>query len=61
MSSRDFIYSFIKVYLKPIFSQMWQYITVIPTLRRQRQEYCEFEASLGYIVTPLTQKNKTKQ
>jgi hypothetical protein len=28
--------------------QMWQCMSIIPVLRRLRQENCEFETSLGY-------------
>jgi hypothetical protein len=36
--------------------------TVIPTLERLRQEVCEFEASLDYIVRPhLTKENLLNQ
>jgi hypothetical protein len=30
---------------------IWWYMLIIPTLRRLRQEDCEFKASLGYLVS----------
>jgi hypothetical protein len=36
-------------------SQLWEYLSVFPTLPRQRQvELCEFEACLVYIVSSRT-------
>jgi hypothetical protein len=32
-----------------------------PALAKQRQDNCEFEVSLSYIVIPLSRQNKTKQ
>jgi hypothetical protein len=37
------------------------HISVVPELRRLRQEDCQFQASLGFMVRSLTQKNKTKK
>jgi hypothetical protein len=42
---------------------MWWYMSVIPVLRRLRQENVEFRASLDYIVSlflSLSLKNKIK-
>jgi hypothetical protein len=36
---------------------LW-YTTVVPTLRRLRQEYGEFKASLGYTVKPYLKKKR---
>jgi hypothetical protein len=36
--------------------QAWWYMSVIPALRRWRQEDCEFEACLGYIATTYLKK-----
>jgi hypothetical protein len=33
----------------------------IAVLRRVRQENCEFEASLGYLVIPSLKKKKKKE
>jgi hypothetical protein len=41
-------------------SQIWWYTTVIPALRRLRQEDGEFEDSLGYSKT-LSQKTNAKK
>jgi hypothetical protein len=38
-------------------SYVWWYTSAI---RKQRQEDCEFEVNLDYIVGTLSQKNKTK-
>jgi hypothetical protein len=40
---------------------MWWYMSVIPALRRLRQEDVEVEASLGYIVRLLSQKSKERE
>jgi hypothetical protein len=42
--------------------QTWWYTPIIPELRRLRQENCEIESSLGYLVRPCLKKqiNKTK-
>jgi hypothetical protein len=40
-------------------SQAWWYMSVIPALRRQRQEDNEFKASVGYTMR-LSQKNLNK-
>jgi hypothetical protein len=39
-------------------SQAWWYIPVIPALGRLRQEYHEFETSLGYRVRSCLKKRK---
>jgi hypothetical protein len=39
---------------------LW-YTPVVPALRRLRQENCEFQASLDYIVKPCLKKNKTNK
>jgi hypothetical protein len=36
---------------------IWWYTSVIPALRRQKQEDCEFKDSLGYIVKPQKTKH----
>jgi hypothetical protein len=33
-----------------MFCQAWQYMPVIPALRRLRQEDLEFKAMLGYVL-----------
>ena len=34
-------------------SQVWQQVPVIPVLRRQTQEVCKLQGSLGYIASLL--------
>jgi hypothetical protein len=34
---------------------------VLPACGRLKEEYCEFEANLGYIVRPCLQKETNKQ
>jgi hypothetical protein len=41
-------------------SQVWWYMSIIPTLGRLSQEHWRFEASLGYMIRPCL-KSKTKQ
>jgi hypothetical protein len=40
---------------------MWCFTPVIPALRRWRQKYSEFQASLGYIVRPCQNKKRKKR
>jgi hypothetical protein len=42
-----------------VLSWMWCHMPVIPAVGRLKQENCEFEASLGYVVRPYL-KNKHK-
>jgi hypothetical protein len=37
---------------------MWQYMPVIPVLRRLRLEDCEFQENLGYITRTYLKKKK---
>jgi hypothetical protein len=39
-------------------SPTWWHRSVIPALRKLRQEALQFKASLGYIVIPCLKKNK---
>jgi hypothetical protein len=41
-------------------SWVWWFICVIPALGSLRQENCEFQANLGYIVKSYKIKTKTK-
>jgi hypothetical protein len=41
---------------------VWWYVSLIPALKRLRQEDNKFEASLGYTANPcLKTKNQNKQ
>jgi hypothetical protein len=41
-----------------ISNQAWLCTPVIPALRSQRQEHCNFQASLSYIVRPFLKENQ---
>jgi hypothetical protein len=41
-------------------SCVWWHTPVISALRRLKQEDCEFDVSLNYIVRPCSQKEKKK-
>jgi hypothetical protein len=45
---------------RKVSSWMWWCLSVIPALRRLRQENCEFEGSLGYITKLYLQKQKRR-
>jgi hypothetical protein len=52
-------YPFLSSSEKCLLPQAWWHTSVIPALGRPKQEDCEFEVSLGYIVSEtLSQKKK---
>jgi hypothetical protein len=40
------------------FCRLWEYLPVIPALRRLRQKDHKFEAGLGYTMRPYLKKKK---
>jgi hypothetical protein len=42
------------------FGRAWWYTSIIPTVRRLRQEDCEFEISLSNITNLVSKQNKTQ-
>jgi hypothetical protein len=40
---------------------VWRYMPVIPVCKKLRQEDCEFEASLDYMVRPCFKKKPKHQ
>ena len=47
---------------KTIVSRTWQYMPLIPALGRQKQaDFCQFKASLIYIVSSVTGKARRQE